>query len=99
MIAGLIIVLFMGATWRQAGYWKDSITLFERAIKVTSDNFIAHYNLANVLAKQGRMDEAVGHYHQTISINPNLLMRISIWGMSIRCRGDPARPWTSIFRH
>jgi protein O-mannosyl-transferase len=70
-IAGLVIVLFMGVTWRQAGFWKDSVTLFERAIKVTSDNFIAHYNLANVLAKQGHMDEAVGHYQQTISIKPN----------------------------
>jgi tetratricopeptide (TPR) repeat protein len=71
VIAGMIIILLMGATWRQAGYWKDSITLFERAIKVTSGNFIAHYNLAHIMAKQGRMDEAVDHYRQTISINPN----------------------------
>jgi protein O-mannosyl-transferase len=70
-ITCLVIVLFMGMTWRQIGFWKDSITLFEHALKVTSDNFIAHYNLANVLAKQNRMDEAVGHYNQTISINPD----------------------------
>ncbi len=70
-IAGLVIVLCMALTWRQAGFWKNSIPLFEHALEVTSGNFIAHYNLANVLAKQGRTEEAVLHYHQTISINPD----------------------------
>lgn len=60
---------------QQAGYWKNSITLFERALEVTNDNYTMHYNLANVLARddQGAVDDeaAVRHYLETLRIKPN----------------------------
>jgi cytochrome c-type biogenesis protein CcmH/NrfG len=87
-VAGLVIVLCMGMTWRQAGYWQNSITLFERAIAVTPGNFIAHYNLANVFAKQNRMDEAVRHYDQTISINPYFADAHINLGNAYQIQGD-----------
>jgi protein O-mannosyl-transferase len=68
--AGMIIIILMALTWRQVAYWKDSSTLFERAVRVTSGNFIAHFNLANVQAKKGLTEEAIRNYRQTIAIHP-----------------------------
>ena len=48
-------------TYMQTGYWRDSETLWTRALAVTKDNFTAHSNLANTLAAKGRIDEAILH--------------------------------------
>ncbi len=68
--AVIVLSVLMALTVKQAGYWKDSITLFEHAVKITSNNYIAHYNLANVLAKKGRVDGAIPHYLQALKIQP-----------------------------
>ncbi len=67
----LCILLFCSATtWIQTGYWKNSITVFEHAVNVTSDNYVAHNNLANALVTNGRSEDAISHYHEAIRINP-----------------------------
>ena len=69
--AGVVsIVILSFLTWEQCGYWKNSITLYERALKVTENNDLAHYNLADALDKQGKVEEAIVHYREAIAINP-----------------------------
>ncbi len=46
----------------QLGYWKDSVTLYERTLKVTTGNWIIHYNLANVLFARGDLEGALAHF-------------------------------------
>ena len=57
-------------TWKQTGYWKDSISLFSHAINVTENNPVAHYNLGTALAKIGETDQAIVHYRKALAINP-----------------------------
>jgi tetratricopeptide (TPR) repeat protein len=54
----------------QVSYWRDSITLFERAVAVTDRNFLAHNNLGEALASVGRRDEAAVHYAEAVRIHP-----------------------------
>ncbi|GAI54054.1 unnamed protein product, partial [marine sediment metagenome] len=42
----------------QQRYWKNSITLGQHAIDVTTDNHIAHFYIAEPLREQGRLDKA-----------------------------------------
>jgi protein O-mannosyl-transferase len=88
--AGLIIVIFMAMTWRQAAFWKDSITLFERAVRVTSGNFIAHFNLANAQARKGLTDEAIRNYRLTVSIHPEFADAYINLGNVYDMQGDSA---------
>jgi hypothetical protein len=60
--AAVLVPMLMTATWIQAGYWKDSATLFERTLMVTGNNFLAHNNLGVFLQSQGKTDAAVRHY-------------------------------------
>jgi tetratricopeptide (TPR) repeat protein len=67
--AGTCLAALTVCTWVQVGYWRDGYTLFTHALEVTRDNYIAHYNLANVLLKRGEADKAVEHYKEAIGIH------------------------------
>ena len=58
-------------TWRQAGLWKDSVTLWENAAKANPGvSQLIHSNLANAYRSAGRPGDAVSEYDQAIAIGP-----------------------------
>jgi len=46
-------------TWRQVGYWKDNVTLFNRTLAVTGDNPKVEVSLGSWLVKNGKVDEGI----------------------------------------
>jgi Flp pilus assembly protein TadD len=68
--AGLVL-FFMTITWCQIRHWKTSATLFEHALRATSNNHRAHYNLGVALHERGNLNEAVAHYRAALIIRPN----------------------------
>lgn len=66
----LVLAAFAALSYRQVGYWHDSLTLWSHALQVTDGNFVAHDNLGNALVYQGRFDEAIPHFRAAIAINP-----------------------------
>ncbi|HEY5973741.1 MAG TPA: hypothetical protein VIU41_03275, partial [Geobacteraceae bacterium] len=46
------VVALSVVTWLQLGYWQDSITLFGRAARVTSNNYVAWHNLGVALLER-----------------------------------------------
>jgi protein O-mannosyl-transferase len=66
MIAVLAVL-----TWQQCGYWENSIKLFNHALNLTRDNYLAHNNIATSLAKEGKIKEAFYHYNEAIRIKPH----------------------------
>ena len=69
--AGVVLFVASAVTWTQLQHWKNSATLFQHALKVTSNNYLAHNNLGNILADQGNLQEAVSHYQEALKIEPN----------------------------
>ena len=57
-------------TREQLTYWHDSELLFRHALAVTENNYFAHFSLGDALQKQGRIDEAVRQFQQSIRLNP-----------------------------
>ena len=55
------------ATFQQIEHWRDSETLWSYTIAVTGRNFMAEDNLAQELAHQGRTQEAMVHFQNTLS--------------------------------
>ena len=72
---GIIIFTLLITTWRQVSHWKNSITIFKHAIRVTDKkypNFASiHYNLGIALVAEGKNEEAISHYKMAIKIKPD----------------------------
>jgi tetratricopeptide (TPR) repeat protein len=66
-----IIAILAILSWRQCGYWRDSVELFRHALQATGDNYVAHNNIGFALFTEGRMEEAIDHYNKAISIKQN----------------------------
>ena len=69
--SALVLAILMGWSWRQTSFWRDSETLWTRSLACTSSNGLAHNGLGAALASQGRLDEAVAHYHKALEITPD----------------------------
>ncbi|MGP8014648.1 MAG: hypothetical protein ACLPP9_09670, partial [Smithella sp.] len=53
--AGIAIIAILAIlSWRQCGYWSDSVTLFNHSLQVTKDNYLAHSNLCDALNEEGK---------------------------------------------
>ena len=66
-----IILVLMWTSWVQAGYWKNSITLFSHALAVTKNNYIAQNNLGVALFNDGNIEGSIRHYHEALNIKPD----------------------------
>jgi tetratricopeptide (TPR) repeat protein len=66
-----IIALFTATTWLQIKTWANSDTLFEHALKIDPDNYLAHTYLGDNLEKRGEIKKAFEHYTKAIQIKPN----------------------------
>jgi protein O-mannosyl-transferase len=63
LVVPAVIVLGLGVqTRRQLARWHDGETLWRYTLSVTRGNYMAHDNLAMVLAEEGRADEAIGEF-------------------------------------
>jgi tetratricopeptide (TPR) repeat protein len=64
----LIGAFAMLSAW-QAGFWRNSETLFTHALEVTTDNVVAHLSLGETLLEQRRPDEANAHYAEAVRLS------------------------------
>ncbi len=71
-IPGTIVLLaFLGTlTWRQASTYQDMETLFSDNLKKNPKAWLAHSNLADTYAYQGKYQEAVRHYSLALQYCP-----------------------------
>lgn len=95
--AGLVLVLGV-ATWRQTGFWRDSATLWARALAVTTDNWVAHNNYGDACMRQGRIDEAARHFVEALRIWPNSWKAHANLGEMRFRQGRPGEARTHLLR-
>jgi tetratricopeptide (TPR) repeat protein len=69
--AVLIIIAFTTRSYSQTSYWRDTETLWKHAIASTSNNYIAHTNLAQTLTHSGRFAEAIAECQEALKIKPD----------------------------
>jgi tetratricopeptide (TPR) repeat protein len=71
-LAGVFAIFLLGgAAYRQCFWWRDSATLWGRAVELDPANDLALYFHASALAKAGRFEEAAGRYRQLLEILPD----------------------------
>jgi tetratricopeptide (TPR) repeat protein len=68
--ATAMLLACAGATTVQIGYWSNNESLFQHALEVTQDNYMAHNNLAADYYLEGRLDDAIAHYQASLAMAP-----------------------------
>ncbi len=58
-------------TWRQAGVWHNSETLWAHALRVAPPSTVALQNYGILLRQSGRVDEAIEHYRRALDLKPD----------------------------
>jgi tetratricopeptide (TPR) repeat protein len=80
MVVGVVVSMGVIAR-RQVGRWRDTITLFEHAVSVTEDNFVAHSMLSNAYGRSGRIDKCIEHGEEALKIYPKYTLAYYNLGM------------------
>jgi tetratricopeptide (TPR) repeat protein len=70
--AAVLALLVCGSlTWLQAGYWRNSLTLWTHCVAATRDNILARVSLGNALQQAGQINEAMEQYREVLRLDPN----------------------------
>jgi tetratricopeptide (TPR) repeat protein len=68
---GIAAAIIIALSWRafvQTSYWKDTETLWNHTLAVTTDNDVAHNNLGYLSLQRGELDNAISHFETALKI-------------------------------
>jgi tetratricopeptide (TPR) repeat protein len=82
-----VLSAFSICTWFQLHHWRNSLTLFQRALNVTTNNTKMHSNLAIELQLHGRTDEAIVHFREAVRIKPDYVNALNNLGKALQSQG------------
>jgi Flp pilus assembly protein TadD len=71
LIAGAVIFASILLTWRQIGYWRDNISVYQHTLHVTSGDYLIHSFLGAALADNGELDAALHEHSEALRLHPN----------------------------
>jgi protein O-mannosyl-transferase len=80
--AAVALIACFLVSMHQLQYWRNSVTLFTRAIQVTSRNAIAHCNLGQAYAALGDSEKARNEFDEALQIDPTYvvaMVNMSAW--------------------
>ena len=84
-----IIFISLGiVAHRQAGYWKNTGSLFSHALEITQDNYVAYFSLGDYLYKKGNNVQAEQYLRNAIAIFPDYTDAILSLGCVLADQND-----------
>ena len=86
-LAAVAILALAGATREQVAHWRDSETLYARALAVHERNAVAHTHLAGLRAERGDRAGAVRHLRRALEIAPGFVQAHYNLGVELEAAG------------
>ena len=86
----IVMAALMVCASIQTSYWRNSESLWIHTLACTSRNYVAHSDLGSVLAKQGRVAEAIEQYQATLELKPDYVDAHNNLGILLAGQGKTA---------
>lgn len=83
----LVVAMCLQTTRRQVEHWRDSVTLFEHALAVTSQNHLAQLNLAAALVERGDLAAGLEHARAAQALRPDDVKILATLGTALARSG------------
>lgn len=99
---GAVFLLALApAARQQVGTWRDSVTLFRRAVEVTRDNHVAERLLGTALLDAGDAAAAEPHLREAVRLRPRSAVALNALGVALTRLSRPgdAEAALEAFRH
>ncbi len=88
-VAAFVLVAGAARTWDQLGVWRNSRTLYEHALAVTKNNYLAHSYLGAWLFNENRLEKARAHFERSLAIKPDYAVAHDRLGLVLERLGQP----------
>jgi len=75
VIAGTFVTMIT-ITSIQLTHWKNSYTLLTHAVEVTENNWLALNNLGLLHLENGKIDEAIWYFNESVNANPSYVLAL-----------------------
>ena len=69
-LAGAVLLILGGLTWRQSGMYRDVFVLYETTLARNPASWVAHLNLGTVLDEAGESEKALPHLERALALKP-----------------------------
>jgi len=85
--SAVLLLALAGLCFRQAGYWRSTVTLFRHTLASNPDNYNAKVVLGLGLTREGKLEEANEWFKAALSVNPNFRQVNSFIAINLSHRG------------
>ncbi len=89
--AVIAVVILAGAeavaTRRHLAHWRDTVGLYKYMLTLAPDAPPLHAGLGLALGKEGRVDEAISHYHRALQLKPDYVLAHNNLGNMLLAEG------------
>ena len=89
-LAALVLAGCVVMTSLQLRYWRDSVTLLQRAVRVEPANFVARLMLGNALFERRQLNGALREYQAALRLRPDYPEAWLRAGVALTEEGRPA---------
>lgn len=72
----------------QVGYWRDNTALWEHALRVADESYVAHTNLGLAVYARGKTDSAITEFQAALRLRPDFAEAYNDLGVALANRGD-----------
>ncbi len=69
-LSALCLVCLFLVTWRQVGYWRNSIALYDHSLEVADSNSLIHNSRGVAYTNLAKYTQAIADFNKAIEINP-----------------------------
>jgi len=86
-VTAVTLALLASATAVQASRWRNTDTLFEHTLSVTTDNLTIEYNYGYDLMRRRECGRAIPHFTQALRIEPRFFAALVYMGLCLEQQG------------
>jgi hypothetical protein len=86
---GVLVVVALAIVARvQVGHWRTNTELWEHALRVADESYVAHTNLGLALFARGDVDRSITEFRSALRLRPDFAEAHNDLGVALANRGD-----------